>query len=275
MKKVLLLLLPAVFSGFMAMALNPVKEYAATPGDFGLTYYAVKIKTEDNLTLHGWFYKATDPKSRKVIILSDDGDGNMSDLIELASNFLSLGYYVLTYDYRGYGQSEDFEIKKNFFIYSQFEKDLNAAIDFVKKEYGSLKTMHLYGIGIGAGISIGVGMKRPEVSKVIADSPYLNFEVTQKRFESAFGQKVLMPLGYDKTIMEPEYALQEKGSGITGILLISGSEDPIFTPDDLKKLGKINKKVTETYLIKGAGRTNTFSSDKNQYFKIIKEFLEK
>ncbi len=256
------------------MALNPVKEYATNPGDYGLTYYSVKIRTADNLELQGWFYKATDKQSRKVVILSDDGDGNMADLIELASNFLSLGYYVLTYDYRGYGGSDEFKINKNFFIYSQFEKDLNAAIDYVKKDYGSLKTVHLYGIGIGAGLSIGVGANRPEVSKIIADSPYLTFEQTQKRYEQAYGQTIMMPLGYDKTIMEPKYALEEKGSGLTGIFLISGTEDPIFTPEDLKELSKAKKKLTETYLVKGANKTNTFSTDKNAYFSAIKDFLD-
>lgn len=257
----------------VSFALNPVREYATTPGDYGMDYNTIHFKTEDGLELQGWFFKATDRSSRKVIILSDDGNGNMADLIELASNFLSLGYYVFTYDYRGFGKSQDFEIKKNFFIYNQFEKDLNAAITYVKKDWASLKTIHLYGTGIGAGLSIGVGAKRPEVSKVIADSPYLTFDLTQKRYEEVYGQKVLMPLGFDKTLMEPKYSL-ESSSGLVGVLIISGSEDPIFTPDDLKELGKIKKKITKTQLIEGANRISTFTTDKAAYFETIKDFLK-
>lgn len=272
MKKALLLFALVTFS-WSIFALNPVKEYSSTPSDYGMDYLAIKFKTKDNLELQGWFFKATDKSSRKVIILSDDGDGNMADLLEIVSNFLSLGYYVFTYDYRGYGKSDEFEINKNFFIYSQFEKDLDAAIDYVRKDYASLKTIHLYGTGIGAGLSIGLGVKRSEVSKVIADSPYLTFEITQKRYEQVYGQKVLMPLGYDKTVLEPQYALGKTASGLTGVFLISGSEDPIFTEDDLKTLGKINKKITETFLVKGANRVSTFKTDKAAYFEAVKEFL--
>jgi len=272
MKAIFVLMISSMMY-FSAFSLNPVKDYATTPSDYGMDYHSIRIKTSDNVELQAWFFKATDKKSRKVIILSDDGDGNMADLIELASNFLSLGYYVLTYDYRGFGNSDAFEINKNFFIYNQFEKDLNAAIDYVKKDYASLKPLHLYGIGIGAGLSIGVGIKRSEVSKVVADSPYLTFEITQKRYEETYGQKILMPLGFDKTVMETLYALEQTGSGLLGILLISGSEDPICTPDDIKELAKIKKKITQKHTVEGANRTSTFTTDKGAYFEAIKTFM--
>jgi hypothetical protein len=222
--KSLIISILAVFVTLSAMSLNPKREYEVTPADYGMDFLKVTFEADDGVEIFGWFFKSPDPKSRKVVILSDDGEGNMADLIEIASNFISLGYNVLSYDYRGFGKSADFEIKKSFFIYSQFAKDLNAAIDWVRMEYPSLRNLDLYGQGIGAGLSLGVGASRDEVFNVIADSPYMTFELAQKRYLEIYGQRILMPLGYDKTVLEPLYALEETGRSLEGILIIRGGK---------------------------------------------------
>ncbi len=54
--------------GISAFALKPSKTYAAKPGDYGITVQEVKIETEDNLTLKGWFYESAKPSTKIVII---------------------------------------------------------------------------------------------------------------------------------------------------------------------------------------------------------------
>ncbi|MBT3301636.1 MAG: hypothetical protein HOD63_01730 [Bacteroidetes bacterium] len=272
MKKIVFISIALILSVSL-YALKPEREYAVTPADYGMDYNNLKIKTSDGMMLQAWLFNATDKQSRKVIILSDDGDGNMADLIELASNFLSLGYNVVTYDYRGYGSSDDFQINTKFFLYSQFQKDLEGVIDYMRRHYPSFKTTHLFGVGLGGGLSLGIGANRPEVSKIIADSPYITFELTEKRYMEVYGQKVMMPLGFDKTWMEPLYALEAKASGLTGIFLISGELDELFQPDDMKSLYKLRKSITKMYEVPGAKRTTTFVSDKGAYFKEIQKFL--
>jgi hypothetical protein len=272
--KSLIISILAVFVTLSAMSLNPKREYEVTPADYGMDFLKVTFEADDGVEIFGWFFKSPDPKSRKVVILSDDGEGNMADLIEIASNFISLGYNVLSYDYRGFGKSADFEIKKSFFIYSQFAKDLNAAIDWVRMEYPSLRNLDLYGQGIGAGLSLGVGASRDEVFNVIADSPYMTFELAQKRYLEIYGQRILMPLGYDKTVLEPLYALEETGRSLEGILIIRGENDELFTEDDMKELSKIQKKFTDTHTVSDADQNSTFITDKAAYFEVIREFVE-
>ena len=96
MKKSIVLILALLFS-FAAFSLEPSREYAVTPADYGIDYDEVTIQTSDNMNLHGWYFK-TKETSYKMIIISDDGNGNMADLIEIATNFVSIGYNVLTYD---------------------------------------------------------------------------------------------------------------------------------------------------------------------------------
>ena len=274
MKKITLVMAVFCVLSFRIYALNPSKTYAATPADYGMDYKEVSIETSDKLMLKGWFFNSK-ANPCKTIILSDDGDGNMSDMIEIASNFLSLGYNVLTYDYRGYGQSADFQINTKFYIYSQFEKDLNAAVDFVIKYHSTCKIIHLYGLGIGAGLSIGVGANRREVTKVIADSPYGTFEGIQKQFKETKSINVLLPLGYNKVNMEPQYALESKGEQLTGVLFIAGELNDIYTQKSIKELAKIKSSISALYIAKSASMiSDNYSSDKTSYFNAIRKFLK-
>ena len=113
MKKIVLLFTVLLFS-FCSFGLNPSREYSVLPSDYGMSYDTISVTTEDGLILKGWFFKATEANSYKIIILSDDGSGNMADNLEIVSNFITLGYNVVTYDYRGYGKSSDFNINKIF-----------------------------------------------------------------------------------------------------------------------------------------------------------------
>ncbi len=256
-----------------AFSLNPSRKYAAKPGDFGLDYDEVSIPTSDNLILKGWLYKPQQP-TFKMIILSGSGDGNMADLIEIASNFVTLGYNVLTYDYRGYGESEDFTINNNFFIYAQFEKDLNAACDFVRKYHSKMKTVNLWGKQVGAGLSISVACNRKEIFQVIADSPYSTLEGIKKNFKDFGGKDVMLPLGYNKYMLEPYFALESKGTAIYNVLLIAGELETVFSPALIKELSKLQKNRSQTIVIKGANSSDTFTKDKNKYFENIRDFLK-
>ncbi|HOY33331.1 MAG TPA: alpha/beta hydrolase [Bacteroidales bacterium] len=272
MKKLFFSILITLFVSSV-FALNPKREYIARPGDFGLEYEEVTILTSDNLNLKGWLYKPQTP-SFKMIILSGSGDGNMGDLIEIASNFVTLGYNVLTYDYRGYGESENFNINNNFYIYAQFEKDLNAAIDYARKYHSKMKILDLWGKEVGAGLSIAVGCNRKEIFQVIADSPYSTLEDIKKKFKDVAGKEVLLPLGFNKYMIEPYYALESKGTSLYGVMLIAGENETIYSEADIKSLGKIRKDRTTVNIVKGATSSETFTKDKNKYFENIRGFLK-
>jgi len=272
MKKTLLVALFALLIS-SSFAINPSRKYSAKPSDFGLNYEEVNIETEDNLTLKGWLYKPAET-SYKMIILSDDGDGNMADLIEIASNFVSLGFYVLTYDYRGFGESADFTLNNNFYIYAQFEKDLQGAINYTRKYQSKMKITDLYGIGIGGALSIAVGTSRPEIHQVIADSPYSTLEDMKKRIKEKRNLDVLLPLGFNKYLLEPYYALEKNGTAIYSVMFICGEIDDLVTPDDMKNLVKVQKNRSSLFIVKGVTSKETFTKDKNAYFEEIRTFLK-
>src|SRR5437763_11351798 len=108
MKKSLFALL-LLFIAIQTFALNPSREYKVKPDKYGMVYKEEKIGTKDGASLNAWFFVA--PKHvTNWIVISGSGDGNMADDLELTSQFLSAGWNVCMYDYRGYGSSSDFAI---------------------------------------------------------------------------------------------------------------------------------------------------------------------
>jgi len=270
MKKLLLSFI-LVFSVAIAFALNPKKEYDVTPTDYGMDYEEITIPSTDTFKLNAWFYKPRkNSKSSKLIIIAGSGDGNMEDLIEVAGKFVSIGYHVITFDYRGYGKSTDFKVSSKFYIYSQFAQDLESVVDWSHK-YQAKLAKDMYGVGVGAGLVIAVGANKPVINRVIADGAYFTLETVSKRIEAS-GSKVLMPMGYDATTLEPKFALESKGIHLDKVLLFVGDKDIINTVEDQKALAKINKKCVVS-VFKGNDNKSSFASNKDEYFTRIKDFL--
>ena len=249
-------------------ALNPSREYKVTPAKFGMSYKEEKIPTKDGATLNSWFFELP-KKTSNWVVISGSGDGNMGDLLEIVNSFISAGYNVCAYDYRGYGTSSDFAIDQEIYIYPQFINDLNAVLDYLRKSRAITK-FDLYGQNIGAGLSIGVGAQRPETRKIIADGPWTGLEIMKKKI-SASGKPVVMPFGFDKNY-EPVYAFDKPKASIKGLLIIISPQDPLITPDDMKQI----KNVSDTYLVKESpSNAENFNSNKDEYFKRITAFLNK
>lgn len=267
MKMKLMITAVAFFITGNVLALNPSREYKVTPDKFGMQYKEEAVKTPDGASLNAWFFMAAQ-KTTNWVVMSGSGDGNMADQLEIVNSFLSAGYNVATYDYRGYGKSSDFKIDPDLFIYPQFIVDLNAVLDYLRKSRAITK-FDLYGLNIGAGLSIGVGANRPETKRIIADGPWTSLEAMKTKYKAKLSKDINLPFGYDKT-HEPVYAFDKpKGTG-KSVLVIVSAQDPLIGPADVKSL----KGVTEVHIIKNSpSNLENFATDKNAYFEKVSKFL--
>lgn len=262
----LLLLIILLFSKNL-LALDPSREYKVTPDKYGMKYKEEKIPTNDGASINSWFFENS-KKTTNTIVISGSGDGNMADYLELVSQFLSAGYNVLTYDYRGYGKSSDFTIDPDIYIYPQFIIDLNSVLDHLRKSRAITK-FDLYGTKLGAGLSLGVGANRTETRKIIADGPWLSLESMKTKIKAKTGKEVIIPFGFDKNY-EPVYAYEKQKSYLKGVMIIVSAKDEFIGPNDMKGL----KGITETYIVKNSSSNKeNFSSDKNIYFEKVSKFL--
>lgn len=266
-KSIILFAILTLIASFETFALNPSRTYKVKPEKYGMPYKEEKVKTKDDMLLNAWFFE-TSKKTTNWIVISHSGDGNMADNIELCGQFLSAGWNVCMYDYRGYGESSDFQIDADIFIYPQFITDLNTMLDYLRKSRAVTK-FDLYGIGVGGGLSLGVGANRPETKKIIADGPWTGLEIMKKKYKEKLSKDIIIPFGFDKNF-EPIYALDKGRNTIRGIMVIVSPQDVLITPNETRAI----KSVTETFVVKNSpSNAENFSTDKNAYFDRVSKFL--
>lgn len=255
-----------------AMALKPSREYKVRPEKYQIKYEEQSISTPDGATLKAWYFPTDKPRAFDHIIMSHNGEGNMADNMARVTQLTSYGYNVLMYDYRGFGESSDFEIDEAMYVYPEFTTDLQAVIDHVGAKYTG--SIHLYGFGVGAGLSFGVGFHHKKIKKIVADSPYTSLAQT-KQILSAQGKTVKLPdFGYDKK-NEPLYALDGNPTTIRGVQIICGGAEPGLNEKIYKELVKKNKALVSLHLIPSVTNDNTFESNRDQYIKDIVAYLQK
>jgi len=101
-----MLLLFAAVLYFMQpwMLFHPTRALMTTPAELGLKYDDVRIPVSSDESIHAWYFSRSD--SAVTILFCHGNAGNISHRLGTAQYFLSLGFNVLLFDYRGYGESD-------------------------------------------------------------------------------------------------------------------------------------------------------------------------
>jgi len=98
-----LALLLYVFQSHLVFLPNTGREIVATPGQIGLPYEDIQLKTADGISLHGWYIPVA--QTRGTVLFLHGNAGNISHRLDSVQMFHRLGYSTLIFDYRGYGNN--------------------------------------------------------------------------------------------------------------------------------------------------------------------------
>jgi alpha/beta superfamily hydrolase len=236
-----------------------------------MKYEQKKVKTEDGATLNVWDFPAK-VQTAKLVLIAYNGEGNMAGYLKRVDQLTAAGFNVVTFDYRGYGESSEFEIDNSMYVYPHFQDDVKAMIDYCRQQ--NVSNFDIYGRGIGAGLSLGIGYNRVEIRRIIADTPFLSMEDSEERF-SSWDQPMEVPFtGYEKRF-EPIYALDNApAKNVAGILIIVGSNDILFPVAELEKLNAKQKKlVGNIYVVENPDRKDNFKINKATCMEKVISFL--
>jgi len=158
-----------------------------SPADVGLRYEKVSFKTQDGLTLRGWFL----PGSNGAGIIVIHGHGTNREYVFEVSAMLARHHYsVLTFDVRAQGESDGL-------VLNHVELDVLAAVDYLKTRaevrldrigawgfsLGGMMVIHGAALSDaikavaadGTGIS---GIKDTLPPRTLADLLYLTYDIT-------------------------------------------------------------------------------------------------
>lgn len=254
-----------------ALAINPVRQYQVLPEQLGLKYQAKKIRVNAKIELNSWLFLQAN-KSKPFIVVSNADAGNMSNCLGQAREFFKAGYNVILYDYRGFGESSDFDINRDMMYYEEFTEDLRSVVTFVKNAYAPKKVI-LYGLSMGTIISKGVLDTDMSISGAILDSFVIDPELVAKRILELKNKHVLLPDGAQM------YIESNRKPTLTPILLFSGLEDVVTRSTDYSAFMGLNarsKLVTWNcnhiecfYKMTKVNDSDLYMSEVNTYIKSL------
>jgi alpha-beta hydrolase superfamily lysophospholipase len=173
-----------------SLAINPTREYTRTPEMFGIKYSQYKIKTSDNYDINVWDYSVLDNvvPSKTIILVGPDA-GNMGFLIWQAKMLRDKGIRVIAFDYRGFGQSSDFDIVKENLYHSEFSIDLDSVIKSTREKYPTEK-VGLYAMSMGTHISL---LRKQKIDFFVAEGFFHDPKLVTERIKTTKGKIVTLP----------------------------------------------------------------------------------
>ena len=232
MKRTIFILI-LVLNAITLAAINPNRVYSYTPDKLDLTYEEFKVRTNDDADLNVW-HLPSEGEATPVIISQSDA-GNMGDWLYLGLYLQAYGLDVWMYDYRGFGESDDFAIVRDQLFHLEFVNDLDAVTGHVYRKTG--KSPALLGISMGT-IIVNEYLRIADipVSKVIFDGYVADPRAWNEKLADS-GKTVTLPEGYKNR----KYRQKNNDA-----LFIVSEKDAYSTLSDIPKAGK-GKQVVKIF----------------------------
>jgi alpha-beta hydrolase superfamily lysophospholipase len=285
-------------------ALKPDTIYVVRPENYDLIYKELNICSPDGYKIKTWFfpaqklihknkrkrgtpyfswdnkhptraYKTLDSKPKPTIIISDGDAGNMSGWIILAPWFLSHGYNIVTFDWRGFGESSPFVTDSTLMCYPEYLIDYNAVVDSIYKlsEVDSRK-IGLYGASTGAYLSFAVAYTNINVNCFVGRALMTSFDdVFPFLFETIPSKRGITrkPENYPENLL-PISIAKDFGKPIFLIVGENDTRTPVSMSKQIFDLAKSSEK--ELWVVRSAAHGGINGPEFKNFKKWRKKVLK-
>lgn len=236
----------------------PDRDLIADPAYVGLPFEEVSFAASDRVQLHGWFV----PGEKEVTWLWFHGNaGNISHRLEnLKLLHDELGVSVFLFDYRGYGRSEGTPSEEGTY------RDGEAALSYLRsREDVDPDRIIYFGRSLGAGIAVELAISHPPFA-LILESPVPSIPELARRHYPFLPVWPLLRTKYDSLAKIEKVAAP--------LLVLHGDRDDVVPFGAGRKLFEAANEPKEFYTIRGAGHNDTYLVGGEEYFAVLRRFME-
>ena len=144
----------------------------------------VRIKTDDNIQLLGWFYNNNIEKFKTILLLHGNA-GSLENRIYKLNNFKNLNVNFLIVAWRGFSGNKGNPTEAGLYI------DARSAIKWLNSKGVAEQNIILYGESLGTGVAVEIAQNK-NYAGVILESPYTSMVHVGKKHYPFFPVKLLL-----------------------------------------------------------------------------------
>ncbi|MGB7630795.1 MAG: alpha/beta fold hydrolase [Candidatus Deferrimicrobium sp.] len=231
----------------------PTRELVPVPGLENTVRQGVRFESEDGVRLHGWLLSPRDGVSRGAILFLHGNAGNISTHIGSVLWLVDAGYTVFTFDYRGYGKSDEKEPD-----ITGVHRDARAALKkFLSLPGISADRLVVFGQSLGAAIAVYTVATAPADRRpraLILDSPFAGYRrIVRDKLSSLV---VTWPLAWPVSwFFDDEYS-PERWIGKVApvpVIVIHGTADRVVPYAHGKMLYELASDPKGIWTVEGGG----------------------
>jgi fermentation-respiration switch protein FrsA (DUF1100 family) len=239
------------------MIFFPTSVLAYTPGDLGLAYEDVRIRTSDGVTLHGWMIPCDG--SDMTLLFFHGNAGNIGDRVDNIRRFHEIGLQVFILDYRGYGLSEGTPSEQGLYEDAQAAYAHLLSRDDVDKE-----RITIFGRSLGGAVAVDLASRVP-CRRLILESTF------SSAADMAGHILPILPLG--RFVTERFDSASKIDKVRAPLLQFHGTQDEIVPYQLGRKLHESAREPKEFVSIPGATHNDTYYVGGRAYFEKIRSFI--
>lgn len=258
------------------VTLHPARRaLGPTPTTRGMAYQDVSFRTNDGLTLRGWWIPGT---RHQTIVMIHGLSNNRSEPFSKAGYLHQAGYNLLVFDLRGHGQSDG---SGSTMGYRETEDARAAVAEALSLDPGPVA---LFGYSLGASIAVEEAAANPGVTAVVEDS---GFSSVGDIFLARFSEVTRLP-GLPWAAPLVAFGEADLGTSLWNVrpvsasallhkplLAIIGGADSIVPPSEGLAIFAAAAGPKQLLEVPGAGHVQSYSAANAEYEQAVLDFLSR
>lgn len=182
----------------------------------------VRFRTDDGLTLAGWFVPAATAGRAPAVLVLNGNAGNRFHRAPFAHALSRAGFAVLLFDYRGYGGNPGAPTEQGL------RADARAAARYLAaRDDVDARRIAYFGESLGAAVAIGLATEATPAALVLR-SPFTSLVDMRKLHYP------LLP--FDFLLLDRYPAIDQIARVTAPVLVIAGERDEVVPPENSRRL---------------------------------------
>ena len=245
---------------------RPLPLLVRNPAEVGLAYEDVWIPLTHHppaqaAKLHGWWMP--NPSSHRTLLLCHGNYGNISYNVNRCHFYHSLGFSVLSFDYRGYGLSPSDPPSEQ-----KAYEDAEAALRYLTTSRKvESKTITVLGHSLGGAIAIDLATHHPELNSLIVECSFTSMK------EAIHAKKIYQFFPIEQLLSHAFDSLSKVQNLKVPVLYVHGDQDSDIPSVFSQQLFEASPAQKQLWLVPGAGHNNITIDFKAAYTEVATAFL--